>query len=301
MPDANQFKQRRPKYTLLLNGLFGSGKTLQAHSFPKCYTLSVDPDGLEVLRQPKHAAFLNNLVWFEELNADGKNDLRALFNENAKAEDRTSLYGCLRHAAEMAKAGEVKTLVVDGGTYLVGMLWEKINEEEKAKANGGDVDRWGVYRSLGIQLQRLFASTILTMATRAQLSVIVTFHLRRESEATLEGTTDKKTGLKSARKLTLDSDLAIQIEGGFRNKIEGLFSGSLYLERKLKDIEIGTGEEKRKRRVVDYKAICDLTTGFGTVVTAKSRYGLPARLDLNNQTLYEALSNVLAGKATAGK
>lgn len=297
MPDANQFKQRRPKYTLLLNGLFGSGKTLQAHSFPKCYTLSVDPDGLEVLRQPKHEKFLNNLVWFEELNADGKNDLRALFDEKAKAEDRTSLYGCLRHAAQMAEAGEVETLVIDGGTYLVRMLWDKINQLEEIRSQKtGNVDRQQMYNSLGIQLYRLFSSAILTMATRARLNVIITFHLKRESEETLQG--DKTR----ARKLVLDSDLAIAIEGGFRGQIEGLFSGSLYLERKLASVEVPGSEPPKKRQEIRYHALCDLTTGFNTVVTAKTRYGLPARLDLNNQTLYEALTAAMAGKATtAGK
>lgn len=298
MPDANTFKQRRPKYTLLLNGLFGSGKTLQAHSFPKCYTLSVDPDGLEVLRQPRNAAFLSNLVWFEELNADGKNDLKALFKEGAKADERTSLYGCLQHAAEMAGKGEVETLVIDGGTYLVGLLWDKINQlEEIRSGNTGNVDRQQMYNSLGIQLQRLFAASILTTATRAHLNVVITFHLKRESEETIQGIS--KQGNR-ARKLTLDSDLAIAIEGGFRNKIEGLFGGSLYLERKLikKPIE---GEPGKTRNIVSYGAICDLSTGFNTVVTAKSRWGLPPRLDLNNQTLYEALTNALAGKASAAK
>ena len=161
MPNAEEFKQRRSKYTVLLSGLFGVGKTLQAHSFPKCYTLSVDPDGLEVLRQPKNAKYLANLVWFEELNADGKGDLRALFDSEAKAEQRSSLYGCLRHAAQLAKEGQVETLVLDGGTYLVGLLWDKINQLEEARSEKtGNIDRMAMYRSLGIQLQRLFASSI---------------------------------------------------------------------------------------------------------------------------------------------
>lgn len=300
MPDASEFKQRKPKYTLLLSGLFGSGKTLQAHSFPKCYTLSIDPGGLEVLRQPKHEKFLSNLVWFEELNADGKNDLKALFDEKAAADNRASLYGCLRHAALLAEKGEIETLVIDGGTYLVGLLWDKINQLEEARSNStGNVDSQAMYRSLGIQLQRLFASSILTMATRAKLNVVITFHLKRESDETIQGSS--KQGNR-ARKLTLDTDLAIAIEGGFRNKIEGLFGGSLYLERKLVTDPVALkADPNTKKKAVAYSAICDLSTGFNTIVTAKTRWGLPARLDLNNQTLYEALTNALNAKASAAK
>lgn len=294
MPSLDDFKVRRSKFTLLLNGLFGSGKTLQAHSFPKCYTLSIDPDGLEVLRQPRNAQFLSNLVWFEELNADGKNDLKELFDEKATAEQRTSLYGCLKHAVALAEKGEVESLVIDGGTYLVGLLWDKINQlEESRSAKTGNIDGQAMYRSLGIQLQRLFASSILTMATRAHLNLIVTFHLKRESDETIQGSKDR------ARKLTLDSDLAIAIEGGFRNKIEGLFGGSLYLERKLVKAEIPNTNPTKHRNTISYTALCDLTTGFNTVVTAKTRYGLPPRLDLNKQTLYEALTDAMGNKASA--
>jgi hypothetical protein len=192
----------------------------------------------------------------------------------------------------MAEKGEVESLVIDGGTYLVGLLWDKINQlEESRSANTGNIDGQAMYRSLGIQLQRLFASSILTMATRAHLNLVVSFHLKRESDETIQG------GKNRARKLTLDSDLAIAIEGGFRNKIEGLFGGSLYLERKLVKVEIPGTNPPKTRSAISYTALCDLTTGFNTVVTAKTRYGLPPRLDLNKQTLYEALESAMGRKA----
>jgi hypothetical protein len=178
--------------------------------------------------------------------------------------------------------------VLDGGTYLVGLLWDKIGQFEEARSEKtGNVDRMAMYRSLGIQLQRLFASSILTMATRAQLNVVCTFHLKRESVEALEGTNAKGEQVP-ARKLSKDSDLAINIEGGFRDKIEGLFGGSLYLERKLVQ-DKDTGKPK-----IDYRALCDLTTGFDTVINAKTRWGLPSRLSLNNRTLYQALTEALA-------
>src|SRR5437899_1942624 len=101
MPDRATFVQRRPAFTILLSGHFGSGKTLQSLGFPKCYVISVDPSGLEPLRQPKNEKFLNNLVWYEELGRESTTDLKTLFDEAAKADNHASLFGCIAHAKEL--------------------------------------------------------------------------------------------------------------------------------------------------------------------------------------------------------
>lgn len=282
MPSKDEFSKRRPAFTLLLNGYFGTGKSLQAHSFPKCYTLSIDPGGLETLRQPKNKSYLDNLVWYEELNQSDKQDLKQLFNENAKSTERSSVFGCFAHIRELAAKGEIETLIVDGGSYLVDLAWAKIVEfEEVRSANTGQRDSQAMYRSLGIYLQRLFATELLTLATRNNLNCIVTFHLKRESQEQIEG----GPGGKRARKVILNSDITLQCEGGFRNKIEGLFGGSLYLDKSIKDGK------------VNYTAICDVATAFGTVVVAKNRWGLPTRLSLNDKSLYTALMDSLHLKA----
>lgn len=279
MPSADHFMKKNPTFTILLNSYFGMGKTLQAHSFPKCYTLSVDPQGLETLRQPKNKKFFNNLVWYEELNRETKQDLKTLFQEGAKSTERSSLFGCLEHVKEMAAAGDVETLVIDGGSYLVDLVWAKINElEEQRSANTGQPDGMAMYRSLGLYLQRLFATNLLTLSTRHNLNCIVTFHLKRENETQMQGSA------KQAKKLILNSDVSLMIEGGFRSKIEGLFGGSLYLEKTLKDGKI------------EYAALCDVANAYGSRVMAKNRWGLPTRLVLNEKSLYEALMEALALK-----
>lgn len=276
MATKADFIAKRPMFTALLSGYFGAGKTVQALSFPKCYVISVDPAGLEPLRQPRNAKLLDNLIEYEELGRENQSDLKALFTETAPT--RASLYGCVERAKELAAKGEVETLVIDGGTYLIDLYWAKICEMEQVKAQSGNLDTQAMYRNLGLGLYRMFAANLLTTASRSNLNLIVTFHIKRESEEQMQGNP------KKARKLMLNSDIALQIEGGFRNKIEGLFGGSLYLEKTLKD------------GAIKYSAICDVEKAFQTTVLAKNRWGLPARVDLSNKTLYQTLMETLATK-----
>ena len=146
MPDRDAFLQRRPSLTVNISSFFGHGKTLQAHSFPKCYTVSCDPAGLETLRQPANAKFLANLVHYEELHNHSRDELKELFRESATANDHGSVYGCLAHVKELAAKGEVETLVIDGFTYLVDMKWRQINEYEVAKSSStGNIDTQAMY------------------------------------------------------------------------------------------------------------------------------------------------------------
>lgn len=279
MPSQADFIAKRPAFTLILSGYYGAGKTLQSLSFPKCYVISVDPLGLEPLRQPANTKQLENLVWYEELGRENEDrELKELFKEGAKSDERTSLFGSIEHCKELAAKGEVETLVIDGGTYLVDLVWARINAFEVAKSqSSGNVDTQAMYRNLGLYLYRLFASNLLTTASRSNLNLIVTFHLKRESEEQMQGNS------KKARKLMLNSDIALQIEGGFRNKAEGLFGGSLYLEKSL----------DKASGAIKYEAICDVSKAFQTVVMAKNRWGLAPRIDLTKKTLYETLMETL--------
>src|SRR6185369_17733987 len=111
-----------------------------------------------------------------------------------------------------------------------------------------------------------------------------TTHLKRESEEAVQGNANVKN---RAKKVMTNSDIAPMIEGGFRNKLSGLVGADLYLEKSLSDGKI------------KYEALCDMTRGLGTVVLAKNRFGLPARLDLTNRSLYEAIINSLQVKPSA--
>jgi hypothetical protein len=285
MPDRATFLERKPALTLNISGYFGSGKTLQSLSFPKCYVISCDPAGLETVRQPANKRFLDNLVWYEELHIETKGELVGTFKENATSEQRESVYGCLAHARQLAADAAIETLVIDGFTYFVDMKWRQINEYEVAKsATTGNVDSQTMYRNLGLYLHRFVAADLMTMATRHKLNVVLTTHLKRESEEAVQGNANIKN---RAKKVMTNSDIAPMIEGGFRNKLSGLVGADLYLEKSLRDGK------------VQYEAICDIARGLGTIVNAKNRFGLPARLDLTNKSLYDAIMNSLQVKASA--
>jgi hypothetical protein len=285
MPSPSDFLNRKPTITAMINSYFGGGKTLQAHSFPRCYTISCDPAGLETLRQPTNKKFLDNLVWFEELHNESEVELKKLFRETARSDERDSVYGCLAHCRELAAKGEIDTLVMDGANYFVDMKWQAICEFEEVRSEkSGEKNSQAMYRNLGLYLQRFFASDLLTMATRNGLNVICTFHLKRESEETVQGSDKIKN---RAKKVALNSDIAPLIEGGFRARAEGLFGASIYLDRRIKEGK------------VVYEAICGLAPGLGTIVNAKNRFGLPARLDLTDKSLYEAIMNSLRVKGSA--
>lgn len=290
MPDRDSFLQRRPALTCNISGFFGTGKTLQSLSFPRCFVISCDPAGLETVRQPANAKYLANLVWYEELHNQSKEELKEMFRESAGATDRGSVYGCLAYAKELAAKGEVETLIIDGFTYFVDMKWRQINEYELAKsASTGNVDSQSMYRNLGLYLHRFVASDLMTTATRNGLNVILTTHLKRESEEQVQGNAAIKN---RAKKVMTNSDIAPMIEGGFRNKLSGLVGADLYLEKTLKDGKVA------------YDALCDMTRGYGGVVNAKNRFGLPARLSLNDRNLYDAIMEALAikqGKAIPTK
>lgn len=89
-----------------------------------------------------------------------------------------------------------------------------------------------------------------------------------------------KTG--RAGKINKMSDIAPMIEGGFRNKIEGLFGASIYLERKL------TADGK-----MQYLAHCNIKQALGTVVEGKNRYGLPTTMDLTGKQLAKEMESYL--------
>lgn len=222
------------------------------------------------------------MVEYEELGREKTTELKEMFKENST--ETSSIYGCVERAKKLAAEGKVETLVIDGGTYLVDLVWARICELEEVRASQtGNRDTQAMYRNLGLELYRMFAANFLTAASRANMNLICTFHIKRESEEQMQGNT------KKARKLMLNSDIALQIEGGFRNKIEGLFGGSLYLE---KTIDKTSG-------AIKYEAICDVSKAFQTTVLAKNRWGLPARIDLSTKSLYETLMETLGKKSTA--
>lgn len=275
MPPGAELLKGPPAVTLLLNSHFGGGKTRGGMTFPKVQAIGFDPSGLDILKQKALSDLAANLVWYDYVNPMNDDELRDIFRQQPKDGKRGVIYQLLEEAKERAAKGEIQTLLLDGVTYFCDLRWRLINLDEVQKSEKtGNVDTQAMYRNLGIWLQTFFARDLLPLATRHGLNVICTCHLKREGEETVQGS--EKTG--RAGKINKMSDIAPMIEGGFRNKIEGLFGASIYLERKL-----NAGGQ------ISYYAHSNMRSALATVVEAKNRYGLPPTLDITDKKLSEVI------------
>lgn len=285
MPQGKQLLESDPAITILLNAHYGAGKTRQGMTFPKVYAIGFDPSGLDILKQKSLSKLADNLAWYEYVNPMTDDDLRDAYRMIPKDGKRGLIYQHLEQVKELAEKGEVKSVLLDGVTYFADLRWRLINLDEVQKSEKtGNVDTQAMYRNLGIWLQAFFARDLLPLATRHGLNVICTCHLKREGEEQVQGT-DKKAG-----KINKMSDIAPMIEGGFRNKIEGLFGASIYLERKVDN----SGK-------ITYLAHSNAKAALGTIVEAKNRYGLPATLDVTDKNLCDVISPYLVGGSNGTK
>ncbi len=284
MPSGAEFKANRAGLIVMLIGHFGTGKTLQALTFPDCYVISCDPAGVETVRD---TVFEDNLVNVEYFLSENIKELKNMFQPTDKAEDRQSIYGCLTHARELIAAGKVKTVVIDGWTYLNDHRVAEIWECEPILTDSNKLDTQQMYGKLSRSMQRFLISDLLPMATRQHVNVVITCHLQRLSEEQIKGPDD--TGASSyQRQLNrkrrksvmahVNSDLAPRIEGGLREKIEGLVSASIYLDRRID-----------AARGIVYEAYCDLAVGMGSVVPGKNRFGMVPKIDITDGSLWNEL------------
>jgi hypothetical protein len=285
MPAGKELFGSNAAVTILLNSHFGAGKTHQGMTFEKVFAIGFDPSGLDILKQKALEELRQNLVWYEYVNPTNDDELRDAYRQTLKDGKKGLIYQLIDQVKEMAAKGEVKTILLDGTTYFADLRWRLINldEVQKSERTGG-VDTQAMYRNLGIWLQTFFSRDLLPLATRHGLNIICTCHLKREGEEQVQGS--DKTG--KAGKINKMSDIAPMIEGGFRNKIEGLFGASIYLERKLK-VDGG----------VQYLAHCTLKQALSSVVEGKNRYGLPPTIDLTGKQLAKEIKPYLVNGAVA--
>jgi hypothetical protein len=267
---AQEFFQNKPKTSLLLAANFGEGKTSVIITFPKLFYIGFRQGGLEVIRQSRNEKFKENLVRYEELCPKSDEELRAMFMPDGR---KGLIYKYLDEAKEMAQRGEVETLALDDGTDGVENIQKYIWTFRKKLTEKGGEDTQGMYGDLKLTLSNLIDRDILTF--RKFGNVVMSFHVMREAEQTIEGT---KTRAGAVDKM---SDVYPDIIGSFRREVQRKFENVLYLETKL---EPGT----RK-----YRAYTSKQVAFGTVLLAKNCLGLPPIVE---NVSYETL---LVNKTTA--
>jgi hypothetical protein len=253
MPSGQEFLANAPIYILLVNGPPDAGKTDLALTFPDNYVIACDPVGLEFLKlkRQRSVELAKNLAHIEEFNSEQSSELKDAFRRTTNPEERSSIYGILAHAKQLAKEGKVKTITLDGLTYFMQMKWAQIKANPANESN-----KFAAFDALSIFLNEFIRADFLTMATRLRLNVVMTCHIQRESDEAME------------KKTVKDSDIAPRIIGSFRNTIDGLPGAVIYLEHKV-------AKDEKGNQTLNYWAYCQKTPAMQTINQAKNKYGLP--------------------------
>lgn len=302
MPEVNREQFLSPTgITAWINGPAGSGKTRLGMGFPDVLAITFDPTGLDVLKEPENRALLDNLRWHVPLNGLPLNEVFQF----TEAAGENGIYPAIALAKELGPRGEgkIKTVLLDGFTYLAQLKWTQICEAkgidptQKEEMNRKEVDQRSWWDALGSYLDHLVLQNLLPLATRHDLNVVVTCHVQRENDNTVKGMQTSRNvelAAQSKRLVNLESDLSAQVVGGFRQRIDGLPSATIYLEHKLgeaTEADVKTGRAaKAGQEILRYYAYCKMTKSesLDTVIKAKNRYGL-GTLNLTGASFYKTL------------
>src|SRR3990167_5963271 len=216
----------------LVSGYAGSGKSYFALTHPKIAWLLTEP-GNEVLLET-HPELAKNVVWKEEYLPSPTEDIKAVFERLEK--------DSIRAHKEFAE-GKIEALVLDNVSMLSENRFIYIQQYERTVNRAGEMDTRAMYGSLGRWLFLFTLKNILSFKG----NVVLTCHEMEEEEQNEKGMS-VKTG-----------NVIPNILGGFREKVEGMFSASIYLDKK-----------NAGQRMYKYMARCQKGGGRN----AKNRYGL---------------------------
>jgi len=320
MPNAADYLAQPPLFLCLVMGPPNSGKSDLAMTFPACYVGSFDPGGFQILKNKSERAqkLSRNLRYIENFNPRGNSEMKRLYArtkpalkpEEVKvgnpqryvpmdASDRVdNLMGWLAHVEEMAIAGEVQTVILDGFNYLVDQEEILVRSDSKnfvTRTYNGEtkqvLDGRSAYMDLKQYLGYFMWSELLALCVRYHLNLIVTCHVTRLSEDAIEG---KEAIVKDGKvvapeiigRVQQNTEIAPQIVGKFKEAIEGKFANVLVTEHVL--VKKGTGVQAKKESA--FRVYCDKaeTETLGEV-NAKNKHGLPPMLDVTGKSFYEEL------------
>lgn len=240
---------------VLVNGGTGTGKTYLSMTAPKWAYVGIEPGGYDTAVSNPHL----------EAGMVMKAEFMPSPTENMKqVMDR--MYAFILEAHERAKKGEVETLIIDNLSYLSENRWIYINQFEPQKTQTGALDTRGMYGELGRWLYKF----TLTQCLSFPGNVFVTCHEMKEDEEEM------------SKKVDPTVQILPNILGGFRAKVAGMFSASIYLNKRKVASADGKGS------VYKYSARCQK----GGQRDAKSRYGLPEIVEnISYQRIIEEIAN----------
>lgn len=194
----------------LIIGETGSGKTHFAATFPKSYFLITEPDGeVTWMTLPE---LRRNVIGYDKIIPENVDDTKRFFDEQVG-----EFYLKLREAKELAKKGDIETVVLDNITYLGESLFIYLDRFfSEFSARTGEKDAWAAYGKLARRLYNIVALELASIPA----NVVVTAHQELESDETMAKKPDKT------------NPVVPSLLGGFRDKIGGLFSSVLYIAKR---------------------------------------------------------------------
>lgn len=243
---------------ILSNGGAGTGKTYLGFTFPKIAYIGTEPNGLDTARA--NLTLLNNLVWADEFIPSTGEDIKDTFGRMEKA---------IEMAHKDQAEGKVETMFLDNFTFLAENRWIYINKHEPVRSSNGSLDTRGMYGALSRWLYNFTLTRLLSFKG----NVVVSCHEQTEGEEAMDNKTNKAMTIAPA------------ILGGFRDKVAGMFSASIYLEKKRK------GEN-----LYEYWARCQ----EGNQRPAKNRYNLPEMIkDVSYNSIFASIGKGASVAQTA--
>lgn len=242
---------------ILVNGGTGSGKTYFSMTAPKWAYVGIEPGGIDTATaNPK---LKENAVMIGEFMPSPMENMKQVF---------TRMDAFILEAYERAKKGEVETLIVDNLSYLSENRWIYINQFEPQKTQTGALDTRGMYGELGRWLYKF----TLTQCLSFPGNLFVTSHEMKEDEEEM------------SRKVDPTVPIVPNILGGFRSKVAGMFSASVYLNKK----RIPASADGKTPAGYRYSARCQQ----GDQRAAKNRYNLPEIIEnISYQAVVDAIGS----------
>lgn len=234
----------------LVNGGPGTGKSFHGLTYPKVAWLVNEPGWRALIEA--NPTLKANLVWVEEFIPSPSEDVKSVFERLDKAIDQA-------HAD--FKEGKIQSMFFDNISYHAENRWMYINKYEPLRsATSGALDTRGMYGTLSRYLYNFTYMKLLSFPG----NVVVSCHEQTEDEEAI------------SRKIDKSMTVAPAILGGFRDKIAGMFTASIYLEKR-----------RKAENVYEYWARCQK----GNNRDAKNRCGLPELVqNVSYRTIMDAIA-----------
>jgi hypothetical protein len=253
MPTKEELLTKKPKFKILCNGGFGSGKTFFSMTFPKWGYAMIEPNGIMTAMSNKH--LLDNMVSYEEF-VPSSVDIKKCFD---------SLTAYLLKVREEADKGLIETFILDNVSHLSENRWLYIDRYEPAISKSGAKDTLSQYGNLGRWLYKF----ILTEVISLPCNVVVNVH-------TMDEEVEEVSNNGQAKRVKTGAVITNTL-GGFRNDAGGLFNANIFLECL-----------PQPQGAYKYRAICRATSKYPT---AKNNIGLPQVIEnISYQTLVDSLN-----------